>query len=88
VREFVASVSRVGTCKNVLKTTVNPADLDKSFSESQINCINQVMKFDKNTHNLRRFDAKKNKRMINLVAAVAAAVEPDRHLGVLGFAPA
>lgn len=38
--------------------------------------------FGKNTNNVWRFNAKKSYWIANLAAAVAAAIEPDRHLTV------
>jgi histone-lysine N-methyltransferase SETMAR len=88
VRDFVAGLARAGKTFKEIKETTEAAYGDQALKRTQIYEIMNKVKAGKNTEDQRHLSAKKTKRTVNLVAAVAAAVKEDARVSIQELASA
>jgi hypothetical protein len=88
LQDFVAVLVRAGRTVSEIKKSAEVAYDNKSLTRSQIYRIIKSVKDGENTEDQRPLNSKKTKRTLDLVAAVAAAVEEDAHLNIDDLAAA
>jgi hypothetical protein len=86
VRNFVAGLARAGKSASEIKKLVDASYGDKALGLMSIYYILKRVKACKSTEDQRKFSAKKTKRTVAIIAAVAADVAEDRRISIKDLA--
>ncbi len=80
VRDFVVDLATAGKRFKEINETVKKVYGDKALKRAQIYAILKKVKTGENASDQRKFNSKKTKRTLALIASIAAAMEDDRRI--------